>query len=492
MKPNLVRIPGDDDALAEAILVRAEDAFSRDFLASLQKSDYVALGRYGRRQATIALREGSAERLRDALLATAISTFWLESEIGHMLLNFEVHFIVAEKIGMSPTAVLEDMGKRIPESTASKACNLVARHGADLTSLWRLVQTADGPDFVPRARIAQLLNLLAEPSDIVTTLVLAGGLFVTISPLRTIGWWVLGISLPIAAAIRLKSLIGDLTRWGPLSWPKRCFTVSWIMFMLEIAIFILAELLHIMPLTVQHLAGPIILCTFLVAAYAFFMSQTSSLTTARTAQIAVPLAFLFLLVFPQFLVFLATNGNMDVLKVTIGEAKSFGQNSGWAPWLGLLFLASVPFLIIATPEVLRRKSADVDLSEIAKGSLPGVPAIVAGLATGSYILTLHYTQGPLARTPLDELLFAILAATILLGPFYRSIARACWEHGVDWVFNPRNWLLTPLATINLLRQAFSKPPKKSGSDGSVIEVPPSIDTPTQEVLAPGGVAEGQP
>jgi hypothetical protein len=71
-KPNLAKIPPDGGAGAEEILGLARGGVTDDLLGCLVDRDFTALYRSRSRQATMALREGSAARLRDALLAEAI------------------------------------------------------------------------------------------------------------------------------------------------------------------------------------------------------------------------------------------------------------------------------------------------------------------------------------------------------------------------------------------------------------------------------------
>lgn len=80
VKPNLGRIPGDDEARAKAILTRTQETIAQQFLDALDEGDFIALARFGARQPTIALREHSVACLRDALLASAISQLGRESD----------------------------------------------------------------------------------------------------------------------------------------------------------------------------------------------------------------------------------------------------------------------------------------------------------------------------------------------------------------------------------------------------------------------------
>jgi hypothetical protein len=68
----MMRSPADGDADAETIIELACGGVAADLLACLDDRDFISLGPYGGRQRTAALRQGSAEQLRDVLLAAAI------------------------------------------------------------------------------------------------------------------------------------------------------------------------------------------------------------------------------------------------------------------------------------------------------------------------------------------------------------------------------------------------------------------------------------
>jgi hypothetical protein len=107
VEPNLARIPARDDARAEAILVRAQGTITQQFLDILDERDHLALGRYGARQPTIALREGSASRLHDALLATATSELGRPGDPRDLMIDLAVQHVVAQKIGVVPAAMFK-------------------------------------------------------------------------------------------------------------------------------------------------------------------------------------------------------------------------------------------------------------------------------------------------------------------------------------------------------------------------------------------------
>jgi hypothetical protein len=152
VQPNLARIPGDGDARAKAILQRAQATVTGQLLDSLNDRDYLALGRYGARQPTLALRQGSAALLHEALLATAIG------ELGHpdpdvrdVMVGLAVHHLVAQQIGQDPAVLFGDVAARLPDGPVA---DLLRQFGArqDITPKafrWQVVQTVHGPDFIP-------------------------------------------------------------------------------------------------------------------------------------------------------------------------------------------------------------------------------------------------------------------------------------------------------------------------------------------------------
>jgi hypothetical protein len=151
VKPNLARIPAAGDARAEAITQRARTAVSQALLDSLDDSDAVALGRYGARQPAIALRQKSRPRLEDALLASALAQLVRPADPRDLMVGMAVHYIAAEQIGAVPSDVFDDVARRLPDGPLP---DLLRQFGArqDITLEafgWQLVQTPEGPDFIP-------------------------------------------------------------------------------------------------------------------------------------------------------------------------------------------------------------------------------------------------------------------------------------------------------------------------------------------------------
>jgi len=74
MIANLERIPGDGDERAREIVHGLPRVIEASVAESIGDDPSVMLGRYGCRAATLALREGSLDRLSEALLAFALGS----------------------------------------------------------------------------------------------------------------------------------------------------------------------------------------------------------------------------------------------------------------------------------------------------------------------------------------------------------------------------------------------------------------------------------
>lgn len=67
--------------------------------------------------------------------------------------------------------------------------------------------------------------------------------------------------------------------------------------------------------------------------------------------------------------------------------------------------------------------------------LLGLLTSVASILTASFILLLHFGGGPLQKVDIKALLAGTVPAVFLVSPWYRSVAKACWKHGVPGVFS---------------------------------------------------------
>jgi hypothetical protein len=149
--PMLAQMPADGDAGAEEIIQLARGGVTDDLLGCLVTRDFAALSWYSARQATMALREGSHERLRCALLAEAIFfAAGREPDDRMLMVSMAVHYYVAEQIGLVPADLFDEIASYLP---AGPWPDLIRWFGTrDDVILeafaWQLVETPDGPDFV--------------------------------------------------------------------------------------------------------------------------------------------------------------------------------------------------------------------------------------------------------------------------------------------------------------------------------------------------------
>jgi hypothetical protein len=151
MEPNLARIPADGDADARAILDLARDGVTADLIGCMIDRDARVLGLYGARTVTVALRRGSAALLREALLATAIAQAVHASDDRDVMVSLATYYFVAERLGLVPADVFDDVASSLPDGWVPDLLReFGSRKDITLESFgWLLVETADGPDFLP-------------------------------------------------------------------------------------------------------------------------------------------------------------------------------------------------------------------------------------------------------------------------------------------------------------------------------------------------------
>lgn len=151
VKPNLERIPRKQDRLAEAILARAPRRMDQRFVSSLDPSASLALGRYGVRLATLALRQNSPGLLRRSLLATGLAGCLEPDDARDLMVGLALPWIVAQQLGASPATVFATVADSLPDGPVAKLFKTFgARTDITLEAFgWELVTTASGPDFRP-------------------------------------------------------------------------------------------------------------------------------------------------------------------------------------------------------------------------------------------------------------------------------------------------------------------------------------------------------
>ncbi|MEV4771393.1 hypothetical protein [Micromonospora humida] len=151
MKPNLRRVSGSQDHLAVAILERAPGRMGQQFVDSLDPAIAVALGRYGVRAATRALRQHDPDLLRRSLLATGLAGCLEADDVRDLMVELALHWYVARQLDVPPEAVFADVADRLADDTVAEVLRTFGTR-TDITLEafgWQLVTTPDGPDFCP-------------------------------------------------------------------------------------------------------------------------------------------------------------------------------------------------------------------------------------------------------------------------------------------------------------------------------------------------------
>jgi hypothetical protein len=149
-KANLAKIPLDSDAAAGEILGLAQGGVTDDLLGCLVDRDFTALYRYCWRQSTMALREGSAARLRGALLAQAICAVGRNPDDREVMVGLAVQHYVAQQIGLVSADLFAEIASYLPDGPWPDLLRWFGTQD-DITLedfAWQLVETPDGPDFV--------------------------------------------------------------------------------------------------------------------------------------------------------------------------------------------------------------------------------------------------------------------------------------------------------------------------------------------------------
>ena len=149
---NLDRLAATGDQRAELTLRRAPRVVDERFLAGIGDDGALDLARYGIRHTTVALRRRSIDMLTDALLATALGAAASEpAGRRDLMVGLALPHVVAREIGVDPAVLFTTIADRVPDSPVAQALiEFGSRQDVDLTSFgWALVETPDGPDFVP-------------------------------------------------------------------------------------------------------------------------------------------------------------------------------------------------------------------------------------------------------------------------------------------------------------------------------------------------------
>jgi hypothetical protein len=140
-----------DDPLAMEILseLGAGDLVDQRYLDAIDDRTQLALGRYGVRSVTLALRDHDPQLLHDALLARAIAAG--PGDPRDSMVGLALHIYCAEELGLAPIDVF---GRVADQLVGTEVAQLLRDFGTrnDITLDafgWELVETSSGTDFIP-------------------------------------------------------------------------------------------------------------------------------------------------------------------------------------------------------------------------------------------------------------------------------------------------------------------------------------------------------
>jgi hypothetical protein len=94
-------------------------------------------------------------------------------------------------------------------------------------------------------------------------------------------------------------------------------------------------------------------------------------------------------------------------------------------------------VLVWVPAQLFKMNLDMERNEEARRVLLGLITAAASVLTGIYILMLHFGGGRLSKVNGAQLIAGMVFTLVLVGPFYRSLARACWQRGISGIFSLR-------------------------------------------------------
>jgi hypothetical protein len=148
--PNLSRIPGGDDDLARVVLARLPGQIGPADVATVDDRTRLAIGRYGTRAVTLALRESSQSRLQEGLLATAVAELADPEDPRDFMVGLALPYAVGRDLGLDPASVFEQVAQRLDGTAVAEALRTFAvRQDVTLAGFgWKSVTTTEGPDFI--------------------------------------------------------------------------------------------------------------------------------------------------------------------------------------------------------------------------------------------------------------------------------------------------------------------------------------------------------
>ena len=120
-------------------------------VASRDERSRLALGRYGTRAVTLALRESSLDRLREGLLATAVTQLADPEDSRDFMVGLALPYVAVRDLDQDPSSVLGSVAGRLDGTAGAEALRtFAARQDVTLAAFgWDAVETVSGLDFIP-------------------------------------------------------------------------------------------------------------------------------------------------------------------------------------------------------------------------------------------------------------------------------------------------------------------------------------------------------
>ena len=135
-----------------------------------------------------------------------------------------------------------------------------------------------------------------------------------------------------------------------------------------------------------------------------------------------------------FVISLMTRGVATLAASGIYNPNS--SSSGYDNAEGYLLIV-ILWLLLGVPHRAFKYELDRSGEGSAQRVLLGVLPIAASISTGIYILMMHFGGGPLQGISIQALTSGIIFTAFLILPAYRSLSKACWQHGISGLFSPK-------------------------------------------------------
>jgi hypothetical protein len=201
-------------------------------------------------------------------------------------------------------------------------------------------------------------------------------------------------------------------------------------------IMVLAAELMPMPANVfvALLADPVLIWA-LVVAVRDRRRRNRHLTARRALAITARVIagyLLFSVVFvlgTQGLATLVANGSPDSGTQITGSVRYY--------LFEIVIALAIVGVLVWVPAQLFKMNLDMERNEEVRRVLLGLITAAASVLTGIYILMLHLGGGQLSKVNGAQLIAGMVFTLVLVGPFYRSLARAFWQRGISGIFSLR-------------------------------------------------------